>query len=419
MTSRESILVVDDEPGVRSMLEAILKDEGYGVAAAGTGEDGVVAATDGSFDALLPDVWLPGIDGIETLSRLKARGVDAEVVMISGHGSIETAVKATKLGAFDFVEKPLSLEKTLLVLRNALRQRRLEKRNRSLLEQLARDTEILGESEAGRRVRREAAAAAGSESPVLICGEPGSGRETVARHVHAASRRADQAFVHISCGALAGGTGLELLFGSEAGPGRLALADRGSLFLEDVDALPADLQAPMASWLSARPDVRVIATAGVEAAGLKPPLRDHIDVIRIATTPLRSRREDIAFLALRFLGDLTREYGRPEKRFSPDAMAALGRYDWPGNVRTLRNVVERALLLAPAAEIQVSDLPSELGGATPANEDLYAAFANLSQGLAAFERYFLRRVLREEKGDIAAAAQRAGVSVAQLRKSIG
>jgi two-component system nitrogen regulation response regulator NtrX len=211
--NRESILVVDDEPGVRSMLEAILKDEGYSVTVAGTGEDGVSAATGRAFDALLLDVWLPGIDGIETLSRLKASGIDAEVVMISGHGTIETAVKATKLGAFDFVEKPLSLEKTLLVLRNALRQRRLEKRNRSLLDQLARDTEILGDSEAIRRLRREAEAAAASEAPVLICGEPGSGRETLARHVHTTGRRADQAFVHVACGAVSGAAGAAAFFG--------------------------------------------------------------------------------------------------------------------------------------------------------------------------------------------------------------
>jgi two-component system, NtrC family, nitrogen regulation response regulator NtrX len=416
--TRESILVVDDEPGVRSMLEAILKDEGYGVAAVGTGEDGVSAATGRAFDALLLDVWLPGIDGIETLSRLKASGVDAEVVMISGHGTIETAVRATKLGAFDFVEKPLSLEKTLLVLRNALRQRRLEKRNRSLLDQLARDTEILGDSEAVRRVRRDAEAAAASEAPVLICGEPGSGRETVARHVHTSSRRADQAFVHVACGALVGSSGAAVLFGSEASPGRLALAERGSVFLEDVDSLPPDLQAAIADWLSRHPDVRVIATASADPVGLQPPLRGHIEVVRITTAPLRKRREDIGFLATRFLRDLAREYGRPEKRLSPDTLAALSRHEWPGNVRELRNVVERALLLAPADEIQLHDLPLELGGATLATEDLYAPFPTLADGLAAFERYFLRRALRENKGDVEAAARRAGISAAVLRGRI-
>jgi two-component system nitrogen regulation response regulator NtrX len=416
--SRESILVVDDEPGVRSMLEAILKDEGYAVVAVGSGEDGLTAAATRPFDALLLDVWLPGIDGIETLARLKAQGVDAEVVMISGHGTIDTAVKATRLGAFDFVEKPLSLEKTLLVLRNALRQRRLEKRNRSLLDQLARDTEILGDSEAARRVRREVEAAAASEAPVLVCGEVGSGRETIARHVHSASRRADQAFVHVPCAGLSGASVAAALFGSESGPGRLELAERGSVFLEDVDALPGDLQAALASWLPTHPGVRWIATAAADPVGLTSPLREHLDVIRITTAPLRLRREDIAPLALRFQRDLAREYGRTEKRFSSESLAALSRHDWPGNIRALRNAVERALLLAPADEIQISDLPQDLGGATHSAEDLYGPFETLAEGLAAFERYFLRRVLREEKGNIEAAARRMGVSAAALRDRI-
>ncbi len=417
--TRESILIVDDEPGVRSMLEAILKDEGYGVAAVGTGEDGVAAATDRAFDALLLDVWLPGIDGIETLAQLKSSGVDSEVVMISGHGTIETAVKATKLGAFDFIEKPLSLEKTLLVLRNALRQRRLEKRNRSLLEQLARDTEILGESEAIRRVRREAAVAAASETPVLIYGEAGSGRESLARHLHTASRRSDQAFVHVPCAVLGGEAGAAVLFGSDTAPGRLALAERGSLFLEDVDTLSSALQASIAAWLSVHPGVRVLASAGPDPVGLRSPLREHVDVVRIATAPLRERREDIALLATRYLRDLAREYGRPERTFAPDAITALGRHHWPGNVRALRNVVERTLLLAPTDEICAADLPPELGGEPIATEDLYAPFPTLADGVAAFERYFLRRALREEQGDIQAAARRVGLSPAEMRGRIG
>ena len=417
--TRESILVVDDEPGVRSMLEAILKDEGYGVTAVGTGEDGIAAATSRPFDAMLLDVWLPGIDGIETLSRLKGRGIDAEVVMISGHSTIETAVKATKLGAFDFVEKPLSLEKTLLVLRNALRQRRLEKRNRSLLDQLTRDTEILGDSEAARKVRREAAAAAASDAPVLVCGEIGSGRETIARHVHSTSRRVDQPFVHVACGAVVGAAGTAALFGDDAKPGRLGLAERGSLFLEDVDLLPREAQGMLAAWVSGRPDVRVIATAAADPVGLVSPLLEQVDVVRITTAPLRERREDIAYLATRFLRDLAREYGRPEKRLTPDALAALRRHDWPGNLRGLRNAVERLLLLAPGAEIQASDLPSELGGAGLLAEDLYAEFPSLADGLAAFSRFFLRRALRDEQGDLESAARRAGISAAEFAQRIG
>jgi two-component system nitrogen regulation response regulator NtrX len=417
--TRESILVVDDEPGVRSMLEAILMDEGYRVTTVGTGEEGIDAAIGSAFDAMLLDVWLPGIDGIETLTRLKARGVDAEVVMISGHGTIETAVKATRLGAFDFVEKPLSLEKTLLVLRNALRQRRLEKRNRSLLDQLARDTEIVGDSDSARRVKRDAETAAATDAPVLVCGEVGSGRESVARYVHTASRHSDQAFVHIPCAVLTGPGGGEALFGTDRRNARITLAERGSLFLEDVDVLPLPLQAAVAAWLTAHPDVRAIATAATDPEGLRPPLREQVDVIRITTAPLRERREDIGLLADRFLHDLSREYGRAPKSFAPEALAALRRHDWPGNVRALRNVVERALLLAPGDVIQPSDFPAELGGAAIAAEDLYAPYPSLEAGIAAFTQYFVRRALREEKGDIEATARRLGISSRELRSRVG
>jgi len=412
---RERILVVDDEPGVRSMLEVILRDEGYEVTAVGTGEDGTEAAENGGYDALLLDVWLPGIDGIETLARLRARGIDAEVVMISGHGTIDTAVKATKAGAFDFVEKPLSLEKTLVVVRNALRQRQLERRNRHLLTQLARDTEILGDSEPARRVRRAASAAAASEAPVLICGEAGTGRETVARHIHSGSIRSEQALVHVPCGALDAETGAAALFGSGKAPGRLAIAERGSLFLEDVDALLPSLQGRLASWLSSHPDVRVLASCAPDPVGLVEPLRSQIDVLRVAISPLRERREDIGPLAHRFMKELAREYGRPERRLSPEAAAALVSHAWPGNVRALRNVVERVLLLAPEDRVRLEDLPPELGGATEPVADLYASFPSLAEGRRAFERYFLRRTLAEAGGDAALAARRAGIEEDELR----
>jgi two-component system, NtrC family, nitrogen regulation response regulator NtrX len=416
---RERILVVDDEPGVRSMLEVILRDEGYEVASAGTGEAGARMASEGAFDALLLDVWLPGMDGIETLAQIRSKGVDAAVVMISGHGTIDTAVKAAKAGAFDFVEKPLSLEKTLLVVRNALRQRRLEATNRSLLGQLSRDTEILGDSDAARRVRLAAAAAGASDAPVLICGEPGSGRETVARHVHAAGRRGEGSLVHVSCGALDPATAGAILFGSDTVPGRLALALGGSVFFEDVDTLPPALQLRLAAWLSARPDTRVLAGASPNPAAIEGALRDHVDVIRIDVAPLRERREDIAPLARGFMRELAREYGRPERTIGVEAMASLVRHDWPGNVRGLRNVVERLLLLAPGEEIRLEDLPVELGGASPPVEDLYGPFATLAEGRAAFDRYFLRRMLREAKGDLGSAARRAGISAEEFKTRIG
>jgi two-component system nitrogen regulation response regulator NtrX len=415
----ERILIVDDEPGVRSMLEAILKDDGYAVESVASGEEGLQAAHQRPAEGILLDVWLPGIDGLQTLERLRDLGSDAEVVMISGHGTIDTAVRATKLGAFDFVEKPLSLEKTLLVLRNALRQRRLLRRNRSLLDQLARDTEFLGASESAERVRREADAAASVEAPVLLCGEPGSGRETVARRIHAASRRADQPLVQIPGRALDAATGAAVLFGDRAHPGRLELARRGSVLLEDVDVLPEALQERLAGWLTGRPDVRLLASAGPEPTGLIPSLRKHLDVVRIQVPPLRDRREDVREIVHRFQRDLSREYGRPDKTFHPEAIGALVRHDWPGNLRELRNAVERIVLLAREDEVGLADLPAEVGGEASEIDDLYRPFASLSEGVRAFERYFLRRLLRESKGDLAAAARRAGISTAELRKTLG
>jgi|SoiMethySBSTD1v2_1073268.scaffolds.fasta_scaffold10294_9 two-component system nitrogen regulation response regulator NtrX len=415
----ERILIVDDEPGVRSMLEAILKDDGYAVESVASGEDGLAAAAARPAEGILLDVWLPGIDGLTTLERLRDAGSDAEVVMISGHGTIDTAVRATKLGAFDFVEKPLSLEKTLLVLRNALRQRRLLRRNRALLEQLARDTDFLGASESAERVRREADAAAAVEAPVLLCGEPGSGRETIARRIHAASRRADQPLVQIPGRALDAATGAAVLFGDGAHPGRLDLARRGSVFLEDVDALPGPLQERLAGWLTGRPDVRLLASASPDATGLTPSLRQHLDVMRIQVPPLRERREDIHDIVHRFQRDLSREYGRPDRTFGPEATAALVRHDWPGNLRELRNAVERVVLLARGEEIGPADLPAEMGGDASEIDDLYRSFPSLAEGLKAFERYFLRRLLREARGDVALAARRAGIPAAELRKALG
>jgi two-component system nitrogen regulation response regulator NtrX len=415
--SAENILVIDDEPGVRDALEDILRDEGFTVATAASGEEGLEALEVNRFDAVLLDVWLPGIDGLETLIRLRQRHVDSEVVMISGHGTIETAVRATKLGAFDFVEKPLSLERTLLVLRNALRQRWLEKRNRRLLEQLNRDTEIVGHSAAAERLRAEVGAAATSDAPVLICGERGSGRETVARRLHSTGPRAGEAFVDLPCGALDAQAGAGALFGSPPQAGRLQLAEGGVLFLDDVESLDPAVQRRLAATLDVRseaaPNVRILASAGTRPV-LEPSLRQLLEVVRIDVPPLRERREDIPLMAGRFMRELSREYGREDKRLAPRALAAMQAHDWPGNVRELRNLVERLLLLAPSETVDVGDLPAVLGGAPGAAEDLYREFESLAEGVEAFERYYIRRVLAEERRDLAGTARRLGVADATL-----
>ncbi len=418
----ERILVVDDEPGVRSSLEGILRDEGFQVTTVGSGEEALESVDAQAFDAVLLDIWLPGKDGLETLLELRERRVDLEVVMISGHGTIETAVRATKLGAFDFVEKPLSLEKTLLVLRNALRHRRLERRTRRLLEQLDRDTEILGHSAAAEQVRRAVAAAAASDSPVLISGEAGTGRETLARRIHATGSRADEAFVEIPCAALGAHAAEEALFGGEDGAGRLRLARRGTLFLADVDRLEADVQERLAGRLSALDhdpgDVRPIASVGPAPDAVVPALRRELDVLRLEVPPLRGRREDVGLLAERFMQELAREYGVPQKRLDARCLAALKAHDWPGNVRELRNLVERLLLLAPEDLVRVSDLPEELGGSRGPAEDLYREFRDLGEGLEAFERYYIRRVLTAVKGDRAAAAARLGLEPSALARRL-
>jgi len=418
----ERILVVDDEPGVRSALCAILRDEGFEVHTAESGEQALEALERESYDAVLLDVWLPGIDGLETLRRLRERNQDIEVVMISGHGTIDTAVRAAKSGAFDFVEKPLSLDRTLLVLRNALRQGRLQQSNRTLLEQLSRDTEIIGSSPAVTRLLCTIEAAAGSEAAVLVCGEPGTGRESVARRIHAAGRRPDAPFVEVPCGALDPASAARALFGEGDTSSRVVLARGGSLFLEDVERLEPPLQnrlaAALGSLVRQGHSPRVIASAPPRAAGLGHDLRAMLDVIHIDVPSLRERREDIPLLIGRSMRELAREYGRPVKRLAPEAQAALVRHSWPGNTRELWNLIERILLLVPHELVRVEDLPEGLGGAPGPAEDLYRDFDSLEAGLRAFERYYLHRVLSRENGNEEAAARRLGLTVVELAERL-
>jgi two-component system nitrogen regulation response regulator NtrX len=416
------ILVVDDEPGVRVALERILSDEGYAVTSVETAEAALEALDDHAFDAILLDVWLPGMDGLEALKQLGERRSDAEVVMISGHGNIETAVRATKLGAFDFVEKPLSLEKTLLVLRNALRQRGLERRNRHLLAQLARQTEIAGQSAAAIKLREEVEIAARSDAPVLVCGPSGSGRESVARRLHSSGPRADEPFVEVPCGALDAPAVEVAIFGTSDDPGRIRLAAAGTLFLEDVERLAPQTQRRLASSLGAqareRRPARVVASTRSGAPGLDPSLRQRLEVIRISVPSLTERRDDVPLLAERFIGDLAREYGREPKRLSPECLLALKAYGWPGNVAELRNLMERLLLFSKGDVVQRSDLPEELGGAGWPVEDLYRDFGSLDEGLRAFERHHIRRVLFEEHADRHKAARRLGLGPAELERRL-
>lgn len=418
----ERILVVDDEPGVRTAVESILTDEGYRVVSVESAEAGLEELDRTAFDAVLLDVWLPGMDGLEALRLLKERRSDAEIVMISGHGTIETAVRATKLGAFDFVEKPLSLEKTLLVLRNALRQRRLERTNRQLLKQLARETEIIGTSAAADRLRADVDVAAGADAAVLIVGDGGSGRETVARRIHATGRGRDGSFVEVPCGALDASAAERALFGAEGSPGRIEMAAGGCLFLEDVDRLPAKLQRKLAGGLGVQAkgtrSARILASTR-PGAELGQRLRQELEVVRIDVPALRERRDDVPLMAERFMTTLAREYGRQVKRLAPDCLVALKAHDWPGNITELKNLMERLVLFAGGDSVQTADLPESLGGARSPVADLYREYGSLAEGVKAFERYYIARIVNEEGGDEAAAAKRLKVTPAQLRKRRG
>jgi two-component system nitrogen regulation response regulator NtrX len=379
-----SILIVDDEAGVRASLSGILRDEGYTVDAVATGEACLEEVGRRGYDVILLDIWLPGVDGLVTLERLRDRRVDAQVIMISGHANIESAVRATKLGAFDFIEKPLSLEKTVLAVRNGLRQRRLEAENRALRARVDRRHTMVGESRTMERLREQIAMAAPTNGRVLISGENGTGKELVARQIHALSHRRAGPFVEVNCAALPEELIESELFGHTRGAFTGAVADRrgkfetasgGTLFLDEVGDLPAAMQVkllrvlqdhvfqPLGTERSIQADVRVIAASNipledaVQAGRFRKDLYYRLAVITLHAPPLRERPEDILPLAEAYARHFAAELGRPGPTLTQGARDMLLRYAWPGNVRELINVVERAVLLGSGPSIDVGDLP--------------------------------------------------------------
>src|SRR6266550_1006309 len=394
---KPTILIVDDEPGVRTSLSGVLRDEGYSVEAVPSGEECLERVTRSAFDLIVLDVWLPGMDGLATLARLRERQVDAQLVLISGHGNIESAVRAIKMGAFDFVEKPLSLEKTVLVVRNALHQRRLEAENRALRAKVDRHQTMVGESYAMRQLREQVAMAAPTNGRVLIYGENGTGKELVARTVHALSRRRTAAFIEVNCAAIPEELIESELFGHVRGAftgavadrrGKFEVADGGTLFLDEIGDMSLKTQAkvlrvlqeqsmePVGSTARIRVDARVLAAtnkdlqAEIKANNFREDLYFRLNVIPIFVPPLRERQEDIPLLADHFMAEFAREYGRRPKSFDPAATLVLQHYPWPGNVRELRNVIERLMIMVPGDAIAASHIsfldPTSLAHAEPA-----------------------------------------------------
>jgi two-component system, NtrC family, nitrogen regulation response regulator NtrX len=446
---KPTILVVDDEPGVRSSLSGVLRDEGYSVEAVASGEACLERVTRGPVDLIVLDVWLPGMDGLATLARLRERQVDSQVVLISGHGNIESAVRAIKLGAFDFVEKPLSLEKTVLVVRNALRQRRLEDENRALRARVDRTRTMVGESQAMRQLREQVAMAAPTNGRVLIYGENGTGKELVARTVHALSRRRNGAFVEVNCAAIPEELIESELFGHVRGAftgavadrrGKFEVADGGTIFLDEIGDMSVKTQAKVLRVLQEQTmepvggtnritvDARVLAAtnkdlqAEIRSGGFREDLYFRLNVIPIFVPSLRDRREDIALLADHFMAEFAREYGRRLKRFEPAAVSVIEQYAWPGNVRELRNVIERLMIMVPGDSITVNDLSFlDLGGGVPrapAPEPTSAERMTLHEARDRFECDLILRTLAEQQGNMSRTADVLGVERSNLYRKM-
>lgn len=430
--SKERILVVDDEPGVRTSLAGILRDEGYRVDLAPSGEEGLRMVGVALYDLVLLDVWLPGMDGLEVLERLGQTPFTGRVIMISGHGTIEMAVKAIRLGAYDFIEKPLSLEKTLVVVQNALRQKDLEDENRALRERYVRRYEMVGESIPILALRKQVEVIAPTSGRVLIYGENGTGKELVARLIHDKSLRRNKRFVEINCAAIPDDLIESELFGYRRGAftgatedrrGKFEEAHEGTLFLDEVGDMSLKVQAkllrvleeeriePLGSSAPLELDVRVIAATNhdlpslVERGDFREDLFYRLNVIPIQVVPLRERREDIPLLAHHFLGEFTRLYGRPSRRIHPEAMEILERYPWPGNVRELRNVMERLVILQRAEEVTVYDLPSSICSRAQEEEIQDAAPGSLQAAREAFEKRFIQEAVHRNRGNMAQTAR--------------
>ncbi len=434
----ESILIVDDERGIRETLSAVLRDEGFTADAVGTGEECLKAIALRAYGCVLLDVWLPGINGLETLSQMRASNCDAAVVIISGHGNVETAVRATKLGAFDFIEKPLSIEKTVLTVRNALRQRQLERANEEMSAELKAEYEMVGESVGMRALRKQIAVVAPTDGRVLISGESGAGKELVARAIHAQSRRAAAPFIEVNSAAIPEELIESELFGHVKGSftgataakkGKFEIADGATLFLDEVSDMSANVQAkvlrvleeqrfePVGSNTPISVDVRVIAATNkhldeeIEKGTFRSDLFFRLNVIPFEVPPLRDRPEDVPLLIDHFNRRFANAYGKKAKRFDPKAIEAMQRYSWPGNVRELRNTVERVMILHQKGGVGVKDLPAFGDEEPPASSYRFPSFKEASD---AYHREFIQRKLDEAGGNVSRAAELMGIDRSHL-----
>ncbi|BBD07308.1 sigma-54-dependent transcriptional regulator [Desulfovibrio ferrophilus] len=446
------ILVVDDEKDIRLSLRGILEDEGFEVDEAESGEAALAYLEDRTPDLMLLDIWLTGVDGLEVLTRVREGAAPPPVIMISGHGNIETAVSAIKKGAFDFIEKPLSLEKVIVCVNKALEFNSIRRENIALRQRLTSSQvhQLTGQSDGVALLRGQIERVAPTDAWVLITGENGTGKEIVARMIHDSSKRGDRSLVAVNCAAIPEELIESELFGHEKGAftgadsaqaGKFELADKGTLFLDEIGDMSLKTQAKILRILQEQKfervggrrtmsvDVRVIAATNkdlmdeIKEGRFREDLYYRLKVFPLTVPPLRERVEDIVLLIDEFVGRLTRMHGFKPLRFADSALAALTRYTWPGNVRELKNFVERMLIMHGGDEVRIEDLPDEFtrsvaGGESTAAGSIPAGVVDFKAARQEFEAAFLRRKLEECGGNITRLAESIGLERSYLYRKL-
>jgi two-component system, NtrC family, nitrogen regulation response regulator NtrX len=439
------ILVVDDENEIRESLDEIFREEGYSVSSTASGAEAIVLLRDATYDVMLLDIWLPDRDGLDVLTDVRSLETEnkPEVIVISGHATIETAVRATKLGAFDFLEKPLSLERTLIVVKNAIEARRLRNENLEFRRQFALETTITGESVPAKALRQQIKLMAPTNGRVLIFGESGSGKELIARSIHGESARKDRVFIELNCAAIPEDFIESELFGYRNGAipggpsekrGTFERANGGTLFLDEVGDMSLKTQAkvlraldeqsfvPVGAIQPVSVDARVIAATNknledeIAKGNFREDLFYRLNVIPFFVPPLRERKEDIPSLTREFLRIFGREYGRPRIEIGDDALDLLKQYHWPGNVRELKNILERVLILNPQANrIERRHLPMLVHrtGSRRSEE-----FSTLQHAREAYERDYILKKVDECHGNMSRAAESLGLERSHLYRKM-
>ena len=432
------VLIVDDEIGIRRSLKGVFEDEGYAADVAASGEECIQMLEGGTYDLVLLDIWLPGIDGLETLRQIRQTDASTAVIMISGHATIATAVSATKLGAFDFVEKPLSIEHILLMARNALANRRLEQTNSVLRQQIEARYNIVGESIPVKALRKQIAVVAPTNSRVLIYGESGTGKELVARNIHFQSGRKDGPFIEVNCAAIPEDLIESELFGHTKGSftgavsdkkGKFELAESGTIFLDEVGDMSLKTQAkvlraieqqrfqPIGAQSTRSVDVRIIAATNknlaveIKAGRFREDLFYRLNVIPFFVPPLRERDKDIPVMARYFIDIFCAEEGRPSKALTPEAIEAMASYSWPGNVRELRNEIERIVIMVPGETIGPANLSLPNGADNESGHTLQEARTQ-------YERDLIVSKLDENAWNVSQTARVLGLERSYLHRKI-